>query len=246
MNGLRLKHYTLWLLLLLLLPMTVLAADPSVPNLEERISAFEAQRQGAGPDARSRAIMERAARDLAAAMPDPGLEVGSRAPDFSLPDAHGKLVRLADLLVQGPVIVTFYRGAWCPYCSLQLKTLRESLPHLEAYGARLVAISPQTPDRSRAQVEKDDYPFHVLSDLDDRVIKAYNLYFELPAEVSALYKGNFDLDIEAYNGAGRHGRPVPGTFVLDRQGIVRAAFADTDYRKRMEPQVMIDALEAMR
>ncbi len=243
MNGLRMKHYTLWLLLLL--PLAAFAAEAPVPNLEERISAFEAQRQGAGPDARSRAIMEKAARDLAAAMPDPGLEVGSRAPDFSLPDAHGKRIRLADLLAEGPVIVTFYRGAWCPYCSLQLKALRESLPHLETYGAQLVAISPQTPDRSRAQVEKDDYPFHVLSDLDDSVMKAYNLYFELPEEVLALYKGNFDLDIEAYNGEGRHGLPVPGTFVLDQQGIVRAAFADTDYKKRMEPQVMIDALDAM-
>ncbi|MCA1806243.1 MAG: AhpC/TSA family protein [Xanthomonadaceae bacterium] len=243
MNGSFLKHPILGLLLLL--PLAVLAAEAPVPNLEERISTFEAQREGKGPDARSRAVMEQAARDLAAAMPDPGLKVGSRAPDFTLPDAHGKPVRLADLLQEGPVIVTFYRGAWCPYCNLQLKALRESLPHLEAYGARLVAISPQTPDHSRAQVEKDDYPFHVLSDLDDSVMKAYNLYFELPEEVRALYKGNFDLDIEAYNGEGRHGLPVPGTFVLDQQGIVRAAFADTDYKKRMEPRVMIEALEAI-
>lgn len=243
MNGICLKYPILGLLLLL--PLAAHAAEAPVPNLEARIAAFEAQRQGAGPDARSRAIMEKAARDLAAALPDPGLAVGSRAPGFTLPDAHGQPIRLADLLEQGPVIVTFYRGAWCPYCNLQLKSLRESLPHLEAYGAHLVAISPQTPDRSRAQVEKDDYPFHVLSDLDDSVMKAYKLYFELPVEVRDLYKGNFDLDIEAYNGAGRHGLPVPGTFVLDRQGIVRAAFADTDYRKRMEPQAILDALDAM-
>ena len=230
-----------WALLFVALP--VMATEsPSLPNLSEDISGFEAQRKGSGPGEAQRRILDRAARDLAAAMPEPGLKVGSRAPDFSLPDAHGNQVRLSSLLEQGPVIVTFYRGAWCPYCNLQLKALRESLPHFERHGAQLVAISPQTPDRSLAQLERDGHPFAVLSDLDDSVMKAYKLYFELPEDVRALYVESFDLDITAYNGPGRHGLPVPGTLVVDRDGIVRASFADTDYKQRMEPAAILEVL----
>lgn len=214
--------------------------SPVPPALGERIEAFQSQRPA--PDARQKAIMEQAAAELAAAMPEPGLKPGSEAPDFNLPDAFGKTVRLTELLESGPVILTFYRGAWCPYCNLQLHALNESLPLFRKHGAQLVAVTPQTPDRSRGQIEKDAYPFHVLSDLDNRVMQAYNLYFEVPEALRMLYIEDFDLDIAEYNGEGRYGLPVPGTFVIDTQGIVRAAFADTDYRKRMEPAEIIRAL----
>lgn len=228
-----------------LLPVLGLQAEATspVPELGKQISDFKAQRPA--PAAPQRAIMDKAARDLAAAMPEPGLAVGTRAPDFTLPDAFGNSVRLSALLAQGPVVLTFYRGAWCPYCNLQLKALKESLPHFERYDARLVAVTPQTPDRSQQQIEKDAYPFPVLSDLDDRVMKAYNLYFEVPEDLRHLYLQDFSLDIAAWNGAGRYGLPVPGTFVIDRQGVIRAAFADTDYTKRMEPAAILEALETI-
>lgn len=216
---------------------------PPVPDLGERISAMQAQLPPSGE--RQQAIMAQAARDLAAAMPEPGLRVGTRAPDFSLPDAFGRQVRLSERLADGPVILTFYRGAWCPYCNLQLRALQESLPHFRHYGAQLIAVTPQTPDRSAEQIARDGYPFPVLSDLDDRVMKAYRLYFEVPAALQQLYLEDFSLDIAAYNGEGRHGLPVPGTFVIDNQGIIRAVFADTDYTRRMEPAAIIDALSAL-
>ena len=125
---------------------------------------------------------------------------------------------------------------------MQLRALKESQPHFEHYGAKLIAVTPQTPDRSLEQAKKAAYPFQVLSDLDDSVMKAYNLYFEVPETLRSIYVQNFDLDISAYNGNGRYGLPVPGTFVIDRQGIIRAVFADTDYTKRMEPAAIIDAL----
>lgn len=214
-----------------------------VPDLGERIGKFQAERPA--PDPRQRAIMEKAASDLAKALPEPGLNVGTVAPDFTLPDAFGNPVALKALLTQGPVILTFYRGAWCPYCNLQLHALQESLPHFQRYGAQLVAITPQKPDRSRSQIEKDAYPFPILSDLDNRVMQAYKLYFEVPEELRTLYLQDFKLDIAEYNGSGRYGLPVPGTFVIDQQGIIRAAFADTDYKKRMEPAAIIEALSAI-
>jgi len=216
---------------------------PPVPDLGERIRHFKAQQPA--PAQRQRTIMEKAAQDLAASMPEPGLKVGSRAPDFSLPDAFGNATRLSDLLARGPVILTFYRGAWCPFCNLQLHALNESLPQFRRYGAQLVAVTPQTPDRSAGQIKKDAYPFPILSDLDDAVMKAYNLYFEVPEALRNLYMKEFSLDITDYNGKGRYGLPVPGTFVIDRQGIIRAAFADTDYTKRMEPADIVAALAVL-
>lgn len=237
-------YLTLLPLLCLLSVMPAQAEELApVPDLGERIGKFQAERPA--PDPRQRAIMEKAAGDLAKALPEPGLKVGTVAPDFTLPDAFGQPVALKALLTQGPVILTFYRGAWCPYCNLQLHALKESLPHFQRYGAQLVAVTPQKPDRSRSQIEKDAYPFPVLSDLDNRVMQAYNLYFELPEALREMYIQDFKLDLADYNGAGRYGLPVPGTFVIDRHGVIRAAFADTDYKKRMEPAAIIEALSAI-
>ena len=92
---------------------------------------------------------------------------------------------------------------------------------------------------------KSEYTFEVLSDLDDSVMKAYNLYFEVPQELHELYKNRFNLDITEYNGNNRFSLPIPGTFVIDQDGIIQAAFAETDYKKRMEPADIIKALRAI-
>ena len=215
---------------------------PPVPNLGGQIAEYQTQRKGPGPNDRQREVMNKAAEDLAATLPKPGLDVGTRAPDFALPSALGEMIRLSDLLTQGPVILTFYRGAWCPYCNLQLRALKESQLHFERYGAQLIAVTPQTPGRSLEQHKKNAYPFQILSDLDDSVMKAYNLYFEVPEALRSVYIQDFNLDIAAYNGNGRYGLPVPGTFVIDSQGIIQAVFADTDYTRRMEPAAIIEAL----
>jgi peroxiredoxin len=178
-------------------------------------------------------------------MPDPGLKVGEKAPDFVLPNAFGKPVRLNDLLAQGPVVLTFYRGAWCPYCNLQLRGLNKTLPYIEQEGARLVAITPQKPDKSLEQVQKDGYPFEVLSDLNDQVMKKYQLFFEVPSDLSEVYKQRLSLDLAKYNGEGRYVLPVPATFVIDRSGTIKAAYADVDYRNRVEPTTIIAELRAL-
>lgn len=225
------------------------ADDAALPNIAERVKAFE-QQTFSGKDApkitpEDKAVMAQAAKNLAVALPDPGLKVGAKAPNFSLKNAEGKSVNLRSALEKGPVVLVFYRGAWCPYCNLQLHALKESLPQFKKYGASIIAITPQTPDKSLAQVKQDGYPFEILSDLDDRVTKSYKLYWEVPPELDATYKKSFGLDVQAFNGQGRLGLPVPGTFVIDRSGIVRAAAADTDYKKRMEPADILAALEKL-
>ncbi len=231
-----------------LLPPALLAEPvPPVPDLESRIEAFQAERAAAdSPFApEDLAVMQDAARELAMELPEPGIPVGQSAPDFSLPNAYGETVRLQQLLRWGPVVLTFYRGAWCPYCNLQLQALRETEPHFKRYNAQLVAISPQMPDHSLKHIQEKGYPFEVLSDLDNRVMQAYHLYFEISEELNQVYQRKLGLDLAEYNGEGRYGLPVPGTFVIDQDGIVRAAFADTDYRKRMEPRAILEALQQM-
>jgi len=233
------------------LPGSVPADDQlqaQIPSYAEALSAFRAARETQASPAlteQDRAVMAKAKDDLAAALPNPGLAVGTAAPDFSLTNANGARVDLSSLLAEGPVVLTFYRGAWCPYCNLQLRGLTQSLPMIEAQGARLVAVTPQTPDKSLAQVEEDGFAFEILSDLDDSVMQAYGLYFEVPAALRQVYEQRLGLDITDYNGAGRYGLPVPGTFVIDRGGVIRAAFADVDYRQRMEPADIVAALERL-
>ncbi len=230
-----------------LLPAALSAQEdvPPVPSYADAVVELEASRKPGKLSAEDRVVMQRSATELAERLPDPGLKVGEHAPDFTLPNAFGKPVSLSKQLAKGPVVLTFYRGAWCPYCNLELNALRGALHRLERLGARLVAVTPQQPDKSLEQVKKDGYMFEILSDLDSAVMRDYRLYFAVPRELSDLYRDRFGLDLAAYNGPGRYELPVPGTFVIDRHGVVRAAFADTDYKRRMEPADIIDALSTL-
>jgi peroxiredoxin len=172
----------------------------------------------------------------------PGIAVGDVAPSFDLPDPRGQTVRLADRLAAGPVVLSFYRGAWCPICSLELRALTAILPQVRDANASLIAISPQGPDASLALVESLDLGFDVLSDLDQSVASEYRIKFELSAELQALYE-QFDMSLTKANADGTWDLPVPATFVLDRTGVVRAAHVDADYRERMEPTDILAALE---
>ena len=168
---------------------------------------------------------------------------GSAAPAFSLPDAHGEPVASEALWAEGPAVVSFYRGGWCPYCNIELRALQERLPEIEALGARLVAITPETPDNALTTQEKNEIGFDVLSDGDNRVASAFGLTFRLPDTVNDLYKGQFGIDLEASNGEASQTLPIPATFVIGKGGKVLKAFVDADYTRRAEPDEIIAALK---
>jgi peroxiredoxin len=236
----------------------VQAADPAsetanvedisvVPKLQERLDRFEAINPiEAELTPEDRKLMELGLQDVESQMKDAGLKVGETAPDFTLPNAVGESVRLYDLLKKGPVVLTFYRGTWCPYCNIQLYALKETVPRIESYGAQLVAITPQKPEFSLKQAKEDRFPFQILSDLDSSAMKSYKLYYELPEKLNQLYQKRFQFDLAEYNGEGRYVLPVPGTFVIDSKAKVTAAFAKADYTQRMEPADIITALQAIR
>jgi len=170
-------------------------------------------------------------------------QVGSAAPSFELPNAVGKSVDVAGLLKDGPVIVSFYRGGWCPYCNLELKALQDRLPEIEALGAKLIAITPETPDNSLTTLEKHDLAFDILSDQGNNVAREFGLVFKLPADVSDIYKNAFGINLEASNGDNSDELPLPATYVIGQDGKVIEAFVSADYTKRLDPDDIIAALK---
>src|ERR1700756_593870 len=126
-------------------------------------------------------------------------QVGDQAPDIVLPDVNGQPFQVARLLAEGPVIVTFYRGGWCPYCNLELKAYQEVLPEIVAAGATQVAISPENPDDTLSTTEKNALAFEVLSDVGQKVGRAFGLVYDFTEELKTAYQG-FKLDIPARNG----------------------------------------------
>lgn len=170
--------------------------------------------------------------------------MGAKVPDFTLLDATGTKVPLSSLLAKGPVVLAFYRGGRCPYCSTELRALQAKLPEITSRGATLVAISPQTPDGSLSTAEKLELAFPVLSDEGNHVAESFGLVFSLPEALREVYQG-FGIDLPAANGDDTFRLPIPATYVVRADGIVAWRFADPDYTKRAEPDDVIAALRAL-
>ncbi len=170
----------------------------------------------------------------------PGIEVGAVAPELELPDSSGARVRLSRRLERGPVVVTFFRGAWCPVCSLQVAALLRALPEIRARGGVLIGVHPDT---GQFAAEPLDDGFLLLSDADQSAIRDYKLQFTIPADVQQLYLNEIGLDLSSRNADGSWSLPVPGTFVLDSAGVVRRRHVTADFTQRMEPDEIVAALE---
>ena len=173
------------------------------------------------------------------------LGVGDTLPLFVLPDANGKSVSSKSILEKGALIVSFYRGGWCPYCNLELRALQKLLPEFEANNATLVAISPEKPDNSLSTQEKNDLRFSVVSDSNNNVARSLGLVFEVPQEVIDISKSEFALDYRDHNGTDKHELPIPATYVIGTDGIIRFAFVNPDYTKRAEPSEILRTVASL-
>lgn len=171
------------------------------------------------------------------------LKVGDTAPDFDLKNALNKPIKLSALLRNGPVVLSWYRGGWCPYCNIQLRHLQSYLPQFKAAGATLVALSPELPDKSLSTTEKNNLAFEVLTDYDNEVARRYHIAFTLNEELIEIYNDFHKL--ENYNGVSTNELPIPATYVIDSESVIRYAFVDTDYRKRAEPEAVLDVLKSL-
>jgi peroxiredoxin len=172
------------------------------------------------------------------------IKVGDKLPSFTLTDAFNKEVRSAELLAQGPLLLTFYRGEWCPYCNLALRALQKHLPQIQAKGVTLVAISPELPDQALTTTEKNELKFTVLSDVGNKFAAKLGILFQQPDAMRSVFKA-FGTDFEKRNGDDSLVVPVPATLLVDQSGTVRNAYIETDYSQRLEPSVALEWIEKL-
>jgi peroxiredoxin len=170
--------------------------------------------------------------------------VGDQAPGFTLPDHSGKPIELAALLRQGPAVLIAYRGQWCPYCNLQLRTFQARLAEFEEQGARVVAVSPQTPDHSLSIAEANSLGFDVLSDDGAVVLSEYGLTYPVDDDLRALMESS-GTDLNLYNGETGWVLPAVATFVIDQDGVVRYANVRGNWTERAEPSEVLAVLQGL-
>lgn len=215
-------------------------------SLQAKLDAFKADFKGgkapyfAPPEIHP--IMERATAELVASgQAERALKAGDAAPEFILNDPDGKPVSSTELLKRGALVISFYRGVWCPYCNLELTALEEALPSFKAEGANLVAISPQNAVNSRKSVRTNKLSFPILSDTHNDVAAAFGIRFALPDYLVELYK-NLKNDLPAFNGDNSWTLPMPACYVVGQDGTILYAEVNPDYTHRPEPQDMLPVL----
>lgn len=215
-------------------------------SLQAKLDAFKADFEAGKPPYNvSRSVVEtmhRATAELiAAGAAQRALKAGDKIPSFVLKDANGKTVSSSELLSQGLLVISFYRGVWCPYCNMELQALQEALPAFRDLGAQLVAISPQNAVNSRKSLRDNRLDFPILSDPGNETAAAFGLRFALPDYLIALYKSRKN-DLPVFNGDLSWTLPMPGRFVIGQDGIIRYAEVNPDYTRRPEPSDMLPAL----
>src|SRR5713101_7167506 len=224
---------------------TIMATTvPTNTPLQQQIDEFIAEGAGWLPTNLLQDLLSPVGQLINSGAAENALKEGAQAPDFALPDACGTAVRLSHLLTQGPVVMTFYRGQWCPYCHLALRAYQQALPHMQARGATLVAISPQTLDYSRALAEKLELTFALLSDMVNQVARQFGLVFTIAEAVRGAHK-RVCADLPTFNGTDSWDLPMAGTFLIDQSGAVRLAFVDPDFTRRLDPSVIIARLNEL-
>ncbi|MBB1277013.1 MULTISPECIES: peroxiredoxin-like family protein [Pseudoalteromonas] len=212
-------------------------------SLKAQIDAYNVQKDAKLP-ADVLALMNTTNEELIAQhIKDNALQIGQKVENFSLANHNGENIELADLLKKGPVIISFYRGGWCPYCNLELKALNDYLPQFKTQSAQLIAISPQLPDETLSTAQKNDLEFDVLCDVSNKVAEQFGLLFTLDERIQALYT-QFGIDFEHYYGDKSFKLPLPATYVINQKGVITYAFLSEDYTLRAEPIDVMTALES--
>jgi peroxiredoxin len=170
-----------------------------------------------------------------------GLKVGDKAPEFKARDQNGKTVDLKQTLKSGPVVILFYRGQWCPHCNKQMSHFSDSLSMLTAKGAMLLAITPETAENVKKTIEKTKSAFSVLEDEGLAIMRLYKVNFAVDEKTVTKYKG-YGIDFDKANGSNGANLPVPATYIVGKDGLIKYVFFNTDYRKRASVQDILNNL----
>lgn len=215
-------------------------------SLQAKLDAFKADFEAGKPPYKVPysviETMHRATAELiASGAAERALKAGDKIPRFTLDDPDGNKVSSIDLLRKGPLVISFYRGVWCPYCNMELQALQQALPEFQALGASLVAISPQNPVNSRKSLRQNSLDFPILSDSHNDVAAAFGLRFEMKDYLVELYK-SLKNDLPAFNGDPSWTLPMPARYVVGQDGTILYAEVNPDYTRRPEPEDMLPAL----
>jgi peroxiredoxin len=176
--------------------------------------------------------------------PDATIQVGDKLPAFNLTDALGTSVSSTSLLCKGPILITFYRGEWCPFCNLALASLQKHLAEFQAKGVTLVAITPELPNNALSATEKHSLKFSVLSDVGNKFARELGIVWKMPEYLRPIFK-KFGHDLVRDNGDDSFEVPIPATLLVDGNGVVRNTYMEPDYRKRLEPQTALKWIDAL-
>ena len=166
------------------------------------------------------------------------------SPRFALPSATWAIVSLGERLAYGPVIVTFYRGGWCPYCNIALRALQSWLPEIKSLGGSLIAISPEVPNQSLSTTEKLALEFDVLSDADNSVARLFGLVYRISDAARERLQA-FGRDLVVHNGTDGWELPITATYVINREGLIVFDHVKADYRERLDPAAIVSAVAGL-
>ncbi|MEO6637182.1 MAG: peroxiredoxin-like family protein [Ginsengibacter sp.] len=164
-----------------------------------------------------------------------GLQVNDKAPEFTAKDQNGKIISLKDKLTNGPVVLIFYRGQWCPYCNKELTNLEDSLSLLTAKGAELIAITPEQPANVEETITKTKASYSIITDDNLKIMKDYDVAFAVDPETIEKYK-SYGIDFSIANGNNGANLPIPAVYIIDKKGNIIYRYFNADYTKR--PGVM--------
>jgi peroxiredoxin len=191
------------------------------------------------------ALMHQSTAELVASgQAEQALKSGDQAPSFVLPNANGALVSSQDLLVKGPLVLTFYRGVWCPYCNLDLQAIEEVAPRIRALGATLAAVSQQTAPNSRRSQIENKLSFPILNDKGGETAAGFGIRFRLQDYLIELYK-RLKVDLSTFNGEPSWTLPMPARYVIGQDGVIAYAEVNPDYTRRPEPDELLPVLEQL-
>jgi peroxiredoxin len=214
-------------------------------RLQEKLDAFTTNLIQSGKFPQS--ILDKLHRSteelIASGQADRAIKAGEPAPEFVLPDPDGETLSSRQLLFKGPLVVTFYRGVWCPYCNFDLKALEEARGEIEARGASLVALSMQTAANSRKSQRDNNLGFPILTDYKGQVANKFGLRWKLSDEMVDFYKNLAKIDLAQINGEDSWTLPMPSRYVIDRDGVTAYAEVNPDYTKRPDPSDLFPVLD---
>jgi len=212
--------------------------------LYEDIAALQQNMAAQIPDPVMTMMQEATAELASSGLPEQALKIGDTMPDFELPELDGGQVHLADLLQKTPVVISFYRGGWCPYCNLEMQALQRTLPDIGRAGATLLAIAPELPEQAGQTRDKGNLTFPLLHDRDNTLARQCGLVFTLPDMLRPVYEG-FGIDLQESQGNDSFELPVPATYIVRPDGVIAFAFVEVDYTRRLEPDRIVEILKTL-